>query len=93
MNMDMDLELLEFYFESSKKSGGDQITNIADYRSQGYILVTFEDPAGRACCWFSVCFVIEHALVCTSCVRSVHLVYVCMLVPHVLVNKWLIIFV
>ena len=75
VNMDMDLELLEFYFDSPKNSGGDQITNIVDHRSQGYVLVTFEDPAGRACCWFSVCFVCE---TCPSLyhVQSKHLFYI-----------------
>ncbi|KAL8618042.1 hypothetical protein ACOMHN_021762 [Nucella lapillus] len=41
----MDLEMMQYYFETPKKSGGDTVTNMADHRTQGYVLVTFEDPA------------------------------------------------
>ncbi|XP_070210414.1 protein mono-ADP-ribosyltransferase PARP14-like isoform X2 [Littorina saxatilis] len=44
VNSDVNLELLEFYFESPK-SGGGSVTNVTDHREEGYVLVTFEDPA------------------------------------------------
>ena len=47
VDMDMDLELLELYFECPQKSGGDKITNRTDHLAQGYVVLTFEDPAGR----------------------------------------------
>ena len=47
VDMDTDLELLELYFESPKKSDGDKITNLTDHLAQGYVVLTFEDPAGR----------------------------------------------
>nr|KAG5696761.1 hypothetical protein BaRGS_013570 [Batillaria attramentaria] len=40
------LELLQLYFESPRKSGGDSISDVSDHRQQGYIVLTFEDPAG-----------------------------------------------
>ena len=42
----MDLEFLQLYFESPK-SKGDTVTNIADHRQQGYVLVTFENSEGK----------------------------------------------
>ncbi|XP_025093181.1 uncharacterized protein LOC112563487 isoform X3 [Pomacea canaliculata] len=38
----MELDLIKLYFESAKSGGGDVIS-VEDYRSEGYVLVMFED--------------------------------------------------
>lgn len=56
-----ELDLIKLYFESPKSGGGD-VVNVEDYRSEGYVLVMFEDTAGN----FLFCYSI-HAK--NECVR------------------------
>lgn len=44
----MELDLIKLYFESAKSGGGDVIS-VEDYRSEGYVLVMFEDTEGNLC--------------------------------------------
>ena len=44
----LDKDMMELYFENSKKSGGGKITNIEVMEGAGMTLITFEDQKGKS---------------------------------------------
>lgn len=57
----MEIDLIKLYFESPKSGGGDVIS-VEDYRSEGYVLVMFEDTEGNFVSCYTILAKISNVL-------------------------------